>query len=81
MSDGQTTSTLEQELTMLLNRFSAENGSDTPDFILARVLLGFLSVWNDGIKSREIWYDQIATNTPTVDSVISENTTSGDKLD
>jgi hypothetical protein len=31
--------TLRDELSAALNRYSAENGSDTPDFILAEYLL------------------------------------------
>lgn len=43
-------------LESLINRFSQENGSDTPDFILAQYLLGCLSAWNDAVKMREKWY-------------------------
>jgi hypothetical protein len=47
---------LEQEITSLLNRHSAENASNTPDFILARFLLGCLAAWNMGVQQRENWY-------------------------
>lgn len=46
----------ERELTALINRHSLESGSDTPDFILARFMLGCLSAWNEGIAEREQWY-------------------------
>jgi len=44
----------------VLNRFSAENGSDTPDFLLARYLLGCLAAWNTGVRAREQWYGRPA---------------------
>jgi hypothetical protein len=44
------------ELRELLNRHSMENGSDTPDFILAQYLTDCLRVWNHTIKRREDWY-------------------------
>ena len=47
---------LEREITNALNRCSAENGSDTPDFILAQFLLGCLAAWNTGVQQREKWY-------------------------
>lgn len=47
---------LEHALSSAINRFSAENGSDTPDFILAQYLLGCLAAWNDAVKRRESWY-------------------------
>ncbi len=47
---------LEHALTSALNRFSAENPSNTPDWILAQFLLGCLAAWNQGIVQRERWY-------------------------
>ena len=47
---------LEKELTQLLNRFSLENGSNTPDFILAQYLLACLDAWNIAVHQREVWY-------------------------
>ena len=47
---------LEHALAEALNRFSAENGSNTPDWILAQYLLGCLAAWNQGIRQRETWY-------------------------
>lgn len=48
--------TLERQLTGVLNRYSQENGSDTPDFILAEYLLGCLAAWNAAVTHREKWY-------------------------
>lgn len=50
------TGDLEAALSIVLNSFSAENGSDTPDFILAEYLLGCLAAWNAGVTAREAWY-------------------------
>ena len=50
----------ERELTGVLNRFSQENASNTPDFILAQFLLGFLAAWNQGVQQRETWYGRDA---------------------
>jgi len=46
----------EKELTTLINKYSVENGSDTPDFILAKYILGCLSAFNSATKDRESWY-------------------------
>lgn len=47
---------LESALSDALNRFSAENASNTPDWILAQFLLGCLAAWNQGVQQRETWY-------------------------
>lgn len=51
---------LERELSSVLNRFSQENASNTPDFILAQFLLGCLAAWNTGVQQRETWYGRDA---------------------
>jgi hypothetical protein len=48
--------TFEEELEDLINRHSKENGSDTPDFILANYLVGCLENYNKTLKRREKWY-------------------------
>lgn len=61
-------SDLTRELTNTLNAYSAENDSETPDFILAQYLIGCLKVFNDATVAREKWYrrpvkrDTIAIN-------------------
>lgn len=47
---------LEKEITTALNRHSAENASNTPDFILAQYLMGCLHTWNKTINARRDWY-------------------------
>ena len=45
-----------KQLAQFLNSFSEENGSNTPDFILATFLDHCLAAWNDATRAREIWY-------------------------
>ncbi len=42
----------EEKLKNLINRFSKENESDTPDYILAKFLLDCLEAYNSAIKSK-----------------------------
>jgi hypothetical protein len=49
-------SEFEKKLEHLLNCESMENGSDTPDFILAQYLRGCLETWNSAVQAREKWY-------------------------
>lgn len=44
------------ELAELLNRYSQENASNTPDFILAEYLLDCLNAFDRAIRRREEWY-------------------------
>lgn len=46
------------ELTTLLNCYSAENQSNTPDFILAEYVIGCLDAFNSAVKRRTRWYNQ-----------------------
>lgn len=48
--------TLERAIEHAINKFSAESGSNTPDFILAQFLMGALSAWDAAVKRREEWY-------------------------
>lgn len=47
---------LESEVTDLLNRHSAENASDTPDFVLAEFLLRCLTAFDLATVKRDSWY-------------------------
>lgn len=40
----------------LINIYSLENGSDTPDFILAQYLVDCLKSFDKALQSREDWY-------------------------
>lgn len=48
---------LQEELTRLLNKHSAENLSNTPDFVLARYLMLVLEAHTWATKRRDEWYD------------------------
>jgi hypothetical protein len=48
--------TFERALERLINTYSKENDSNTPDFILAKYLQGCLQVWNACVTDREKWY-------------------------
>ena len=48
--------TLEQDLAAVLNKHSAENVSDTPDFILAGALIAVLNTLDWAILRRGTWY-------------------------
>jgi len=56
----------ERDLSRLLNRYSKEGASNTPDFLLARFLLGCLTVWNDTSQQRESWYGREPQTIPLV---------------
>jgi hypothetical protein len=45
-----------KELENLINCHSLENGSDTPDWILADYLTGCLENFDKTIQAREKWY-------------------------
>lgn len=49
-------SKFESELEEVINRHSQENGSDTPDFILAMYMNDCLKAFNLAVKRREKWY-------------------------
>ena len=51
-------SELEREIQSALNRHSAENASNTPDFILAQFLMGCLAAFNEGVHRRDQWYNR-----------------------
>jgi hypothetical protein len=49
-------SDFEKELTNLINKHSMENGSDTPDFMLARFLTQALINYDLLAYDRDLWY-------------------------
>jgi len=49
-----------KDLQKLINRHSMENGSDTPDFLLASFLCGCLNTYNRTMQERErLKFEQI----------------------
>lgn len=51
-----TPETLLGKIQQAINCHSAENGSDTPDFILAEYLKDCLAVFDKAVNAREKWY-------------------------
>ena len=49
-------SQFQKDLATLINEYSKENDSDTPDFILARYLNAVLDNFNAAVMDREQWY-------------------------
>jgi hypothetical protein len=45
--------TFQERLSNLLNEESMENGSDTPDFVLAQYLVSCLEAFNVAVRERE----------------------------
>ena len=45
-----------KDLERIINCNSIENGSDTPDWMLADYLMGCLEIYENTIKEREKWY-------------------------
>jgi hypothetical protein len=45
-----------KELEKLINRYSEEKLSNTPDFILAQYLSNALMAFNAAVQAREKWY-------------------------
>jgi hypothetical protein len=48
--------TFQSELSTLINRYSKEQGSDTPDFILAEYLMNCLTSFNVAMAGRGRYY-------------------------
>lgn len=45
-----------EKIRSAINSVSAENGSDTPDFILAEYLVACLDAYDKAVKAREKWH-------------------------
>lgn len=47
---------LESNIRVLINQFSREGKSDTPDFILAEYLIGCLEAFERAVNSRDLFH-------------------------
>ncbi len=54
--NGVIKTSFEQEIAKVINRFSKENESNTPDFILADYLASCMLAYNKAISERDRWY-------------------------
>jgi hypothetical protein len=52
----QTAVEFSRDLAAVVNRYSRENASNTPDFVLAEFMVGCLRAWNETCHRREEWY-------------------------
>lgn len=50
------TKRLTEEIADVLNKYSVESASDTPDFILAAFLTNCLQAFNEAVCERARWY-------------------------
>lgn len=57
-------SSFRTKLSELLNAESMENGSDTPDFILAVYLMDCLDAFDRATHARERWYGREVPDKP-----------------
>jgi len=48
--------TFQEELKQLINKHSIENGTNTPDFIIARYMSDCLTAFTDAVNKRAEWY-------------------------
>ena len=55
------------ELEILINKHSMENGSDTPDFLLAEYLTDCLNAFDKTMQKREKWYGREINRTKLTD--------------
>ncbi len=46
----------QKELQHLINKYSIENESNTPDYILAKYLKACLEVFESAVKERDLWH-------------------------
>lgn len=50
------TNELREKIAIAINSVSAENGSNTPDFILAKYLVACLEAFDAAVVARDTWY-------------------------
>lgn len=59
-----------RELEALLNKYSQENGSDSPDFVLAQFLIDSLIAWNGAMGLREAFYGRTVSKHFKLDAAV-----------
>lgn len=66
-------SAFRNELQIIINCHSRENGSDTPDFILAEYLSDCLRAFDNATTKRAYWYGHKKQPVPTEEPTQKEN--------
>lgn len=56
--------TLRADIESAINRNSAENGSDTPDYILARYMEACLAAFDLAVRDRDEWHGFTGATNP-----------------
>lgn len=56
----------QKELEELINRYSLENQSNTPDWILAQYISASLKAFEDATNDRERWYGRAEAKNPVL---------------
>lgn len=56
MLDQNDPPSFERDLAQLLNRYSKENGSNTPDFLLRNYLIACLAAYDTALTARDKWF-------------------------
>lgn len=69
MTEERQTPTFGQELSALINSYSLENRSDTPDFILAAFLENVLEDWNRATRARTEWFKPTENKEELIDDL------------
>ena len=60
---------LREKIQQAINEYSLENGSNTPDFILASYLSDCLQTFDKAVNAREQWFGRLfPTNEPVTPS-------------
>lgn len=57
--DGHAATGFEHDLAALINRYSLENQSDSPDFVIAEFMCASLAAFNAGVRERERFYGRL----------------------
>lgn len=67
----QPQSAFAREFAALINRHSLENGSNTPDFILAGFVEYVIQAYNAAVRARAEWYGRMDVPGQSVDRGIA----------
>src|SRR5271170_1199706 len=78
-SEGEGPTEFEKELAALINKHSLENGSNTPDFMLAAFLRGSLDTYNQICQWRDKWFGFIMRPRDKEHTVTFSHTSAPDK--
>lgn len=61
MGNAANSESLHADLADVLNRYSRDNGSNTPDFILAQYLANCLDAFDIAVQKRAQWFGRMDT--------------------